>query len=267
MEYFMDNEEFDENVLTGDRWLDLFMDQNNKCNLRCIMCGFSDPRVRNIHKYDMPLWLFKKIADQVFRHVKYLALSCLTEPFMTLDFDSRLNILKNRPVPFTEIMTNGMLLTGHLTLSMIEVGINRIAISLDGATKALHEKVRTGSNFNKVLDNISMLKRLSARERSKLPELRVNHVLTEFNIHEFENFLNLVESLGASSIDVRTIIPINSAGYKGDSNKKFFSKVSHCKQMLLEWVSRTDIKDVGYLADQNEEIVQTDGVGEKLLCN
>ena len=27
------------------RFLSVFMDQNNKCNLRCRMCGFSDPRV------------------------------------------------------------------------------------------------------------------------------------------------------------------------------------------------------------------------------
>src|SRR5437899_7392471 len=38
---------------TRQRFLNVFMDQNNKCNLRCQMCGFSDPRVASIGKYDM----------------------------------------------------------------------------------------------------------------------------------------------------------------------------------------------------------------------
>jgi hypothetical protein len=36
------------------RFLSVFMDQNNKCNLRCQMCGFSDPRTEAIGRYDMP---------------------------------------------------------------------------------------------------------------------------------------------------------------------------------------------------------------------
>lgn len=72
------------------RFLHVYMDQNNKCNLRCVMCGFSDPRVKDIPKYDMPFWLFEKIAGEIFPYAEYLALSCLTEPLMTKDFPQRL---------------------------------------------------------------------------------------------------------------------------------------------------------------------------------
>ena len=35
------------------RPLSVFMDQNNRCNLKCRMCGFSDARVAALRKYDM----------------------------------------------------------------------------------------------------------------------------------------------------------------------------------------------------------------------
>src|SRR5207244_263729 len=37
------------------------MDQNNKCNLKCRMCGFSDPRVDSLTAYDMPRELYDSI--------------------------------------------------------------------------------------------------------------------------------------------------------------------------------------------------------------
>ena|SRR6266496_4491818 len=39
---------------SAERFLSVFMDQNNRCNLRCKMCGFSDARVGAVPKYDMP---------------------------------------------------------------------------------------------------------------------------------------------------------------------------------------------------------------------
>ena len=39
---------------SAERFLNVFLDQNNKCNLRCQMCGFSDSRVAALSKYDMP---------------------------------------------------------------------------------------------------------------------------------------------------------------------------------------------------------------------
>src|SRR3954452_5713579 len=67
------------------RFLNVFMDQNNRCNLKCRMCGFSDDRVDALPKVDMPRALFDRIADQLFPRASYVALSLMTEPFMTRD--------------------------------------------------------------------------------------------------------------------------------------------------------------------------------------
>src|SRR5215471_1959510 len=92
------------------RPLSVFMDQNNRCNLKCRMCGFSDPRLAAVRKYDMPRALFDSIADQIFPRTNLLVLSIMTEPFMTRDFPDRLGAVARSEIPFSEIITNGTLL-------------------------------------------------------------------------------------------------------------------------------------------------------------
>src|SRR5215470_12997806 len=89
------------------RCLSVYMDQNNRCNLKCKMCGFSDSRVAAIPKYDMPRPLFDSIAAQVFPLTSFLVLSIMTEPFMTRDFPDRLSLVREFDVPYSEIITNG----------------------------------------------------------------------------------------------------------------------------------------------------------------
>ncbi len=250
----------------SERFLNVYMDQNNKCNLRCVMCGFSDPRVKNIPKYDMPLWLFKKIAREVFPHTKYLALSCLTEPLMTKDFPQRLEILRRYPVPFTEIVTNATLLTEPIISRMIEVPVTRLAISLDGARAETYEKIRVGSSFEKVIGNIRKLNRMKEIGGKEFPHLRLCHVLSEINIDEFREFLELAVSLHARAVDVRTAIPFRNAAYRSPMEDIFFRRIGEARELLSEWADRTGINVVGHLRDRAEKIDLLDEKGNRITC-
>ncbi len=101
----------------AQRFLEVFMDQNNLCNLRCTMCAFSDPRVAQLGKHQMPLWLFEKIAREVFQHASYLTLSCLTDiedvgylrqtPEEIVLFESGRKVICKRPWNTAAIHFNG----------------------------------------------------------------------------------------------------------------------------------------------------------------
>ncbi len=246
--------------------IQVFMDQNNKCNLTCRMCGFSDPRVKELPKYDMPMELFRKIAEEVFPHAEYLALSCLTEPLMTRDFPRRLDLLGQFNVPFVEVVTNAMLLTETVAHAVIDAPVSRPAVSLDGASAGVYEKIRCGSSFEKVLSNLRTFNRLKSRWGNGHPQLRLNHVLTEFNIREFGAFLQLAESLGVQCIDVRTVIPFHNAAYPGNGDQAFFREVRKCRALLAHWVQKTGVEDVGYLRERPEEIRPEDEAGQELTC-
>jgi radical SAM protein with 4Fe4S-binding SPASM domain len=250
----------------GGRVLNVFMDQNNKCNLRCQMCGFSDSRVAAIPKYDMPRWLFDRIAAEVFPHANYVCLSLMTEPFMTRDFPDRLSRVREAGVPFSEIITNATLLNEETCRKIVDAQISRVIVSIDGGTKEVFERIRVGARFENVLRNFELLRTVRDSAGSSLPQLRINHVLSELNIDHFTEFLELVKRLQADEIAVRTISRMSNAILQESTDAAFWSKVRVIREELKRFCAATGIRDSAYLRDRHTLIELFTDTGDKLLC-
>jgi radical SAM protein with 4Fe4S-binding SPASM domain len=249
-----------------ERVLEVFMDQNNKCNLRCTMCGFSDPRVGGLKKFDMPPALFELIAREVFPHARYLALSCMTEPLMTRDFPARLRLLAPMGVPFTEIITNGTLLTERVIDEILAVPLSRLTISIDGATKEIYEQIRVGARFDRVIANVRLFNERKRAAGARLPALRINHVVSQRNLHQFDQFLGLAESLEPEAVDVRTIIRMSNAIDMEPEEGPFYDRIREARRTLEEWCKRTGVQDVGYLRHQGAPIDLFLASGQRRTC-
>jgi radical SAM protein with 4Fe4S-binding SPASM domain len=241
------------------------MDQNNTCNLRCRMCAFSDPRTRSLPRYDLPFALFEKIVREVLPRARYLALSCLTEPLMTRDFAARLELLRADPVPLSEMITNGMLLTEALVETLVDLPLTRIGISVDGARAATYERIRVGASFDRLMRAIASLNAAKAHRGSEHPHLRLDFVLSETNMGEFEEFLALAERCNAQGVDVRTIAPFRGAADQGTEAVSFWEQVRCARETLTAWSARTGIADLGYLRTRSGEIVLYED-GKRLTC-
>jgi radical SAM protein with 4Fe4S-binding SPASM domain len=249
-----------------ERLLELFLDQNNKCNLKCRMCGFSDPRVASLPRFDLPFPLFRKIAEQIFPRTRYLALSCMTEPLMTRDIGERLALVGTAGIPFVEIITNGTLLSEAVVRSLIAARISRLAVSIDGATKETFETIRVGANFETVLENVRRFSSIKRETGSVLPHLRINHVLSPANAGEFDQLLALVESLQPQSIDVRTVARFSNALDRGTKDPVFFETVREIREKLDAFCARTRIENVGILRWQPTLIEIFHDTGERATC-
>ncbi len=250
----------------AERFLNVFLDQNNKCNLRCQMCGFSDGRVAALRKYDMPRWLFDRIAKEVFPRANYVCLSLMTEPFMTRDFPDRLAAVRDARVPFTELITNATLLTRESCQKIVDAGISRVIISIDGGTKAVFESIRVGASFERVLANFRLLRSIREENGATLPRLRINHVLSELNIDRFATFLGLVRELSPEEIAVRTVSRMSNAIIQESKDATFWTKVRTVRSELREFCSSSGIQDTAYLRERHTLIDLFTDVGDRLLC-
>jgi radical SAM protein with 4Fe4S-binding SPASM domain len=247
------------------RFLNVYMDQNNRCNLKCKMCGFSDARIGAIPKYDMPRWLFDSIAAQVFPKTNILILSILTEPFMTPDFPDRLGAVRTFGVPFSEVITNGTLLTESVITKVLDAEITCLTVSIDGGTKETYEAIRTGARFENVIAKVRLFQTMRAERGVALPRLRINHVLSEPNIDHFDEFLSLMEELHPEKIGVRTVSRMSNAVLQESADGAFWGKVRGIRQRLAAFCRRTGIEDAGFLRDRPTTIELFVG-GEMLIC-
>lgn len=242
------------------------MDQNNRCNLKCRMCGFSDARVAAVRKYDMPRALYDSIAQQLFPRTNILVLSILTEPFMTRDFPDRLEAVRRFAVPSSEIITNGTLMDDRAVGKILDAAITCLTVSIDGGTKEVYEAIRVGASFERVLDHVSLFRRRRAGRGLDLPRLRINHVLSEANIDSFAGFLALVERIRPEKIGVRTVSRMSDAEIQETTDPGFWAKVREARLRLADFCARTGIEDAGYLRDTPEVIDLFDPFGQRHIC-
>jgi len=249
--------------MNGGRFLSVYMHQNNKCNLRCRTCGFSDARVGAIAKYDMPEGLFARIVSEVFPRTNYLCLSIMTEPFMTRSFPDRLRFVREAGVPFSDIITNGTLLNESVYEKVFDAKISRFTFSIDGGSKEVFDFLRPGAKFEQVIGNVRLFLKM---RRPGGPALRVNHVLSEPNIDHFEEFLALMEELHPDQIAVRTVSRMSEAEIQEPFDRGFWLKVQRCREELAAFVARTGIEDAGYLRGRHSKIDLFDEHGQALTC-
>lgn len=248
------------------RYLNVFIEHNNTCNLHCTMCGFSDPRADDVPRYHMPTRVFDRIAAEVFPSTTYLHMSLMTEPFMTRDFPDRLQRVRQYGVPYSRVVTNGTMLTEGTIERVIDSGITSLAVSIDGGTAEVYESIRHGSRFDKVLANIDLFRVLRSRRGAVLPKLQINHVLMMKNVDHFGAFIALLDRLRPEQVDVRTVEPMSFVSGHENKDEAFYEKVRMVRPLFAECLSRNGIEDSGFIRDQAGVIDLFDVAGNRMTC-
>jgi len=148
--------------------------------------------------------LFKKIAAESFAHTKEVCLSCGYEAFVAENILEILEHLKG--APGATILTNGTLLNRTNIAKLIEVGLKRIFISFDGATRETFEKIRKGASFEKIVSNIALFNSLKKELGSADPEVCLTTVLMRSNIEEFPEIVRLAGQFGIHSMVCKSLV-------------------------------------------------------------
>lgn len=230
------------------RFLNVFLELNNTCNLKCRMCGFNDPRASAVPRFHMPGKMFEAIAAQVFPATTYLHMSLMTEPFMTPDFPDRLQLVGRYEVPYCRVVTNGTLLTERAIGKILDSGITTLTFSIDGGTRELYEEIRAGARLDHVLANIALFRRMRDERGARFPRLQINHVLMERNVEHVEEFLALLDVIRPEQVDVRTIQPMAYTTGNESRDPQFFEKVRRVRPLLIDYFARTGSRTAGSFA-------------------
>lgn len=191
---------FEERIPT----LDVTLDVTNKCPLKCIQCRKTYFETFD-EQQDMNYPLFKQIAADLFPHARTVCLSSAGEPLMTRNFLDAVALARSYGVEVSFI-SSGMHLDHNRAEKLIDLKVSRIEFSLDGATAPTYNKIRIGSNFDKVIRNISYLNELKQKKGCSWPMLRFNYVLMKSNIHELPEFIELAHRLGVVEVQTQHMV-------------------------------------------------------------
>lgn len=125
----------------------LFVDPASACNFQCTFCPTGDrPLIEGTERYQgvMKLDLFKKVIDDLAGfegRIKVLRMYKDGEPFLNKHLAEMVAYAKaSGRVPYIDTTTNGSLLEPERVAKVIEAGLDRINISVDGMTNEQYLK-------------------------------------------------------------------------------------------------------------------------------
>lgn len=184
------------------------LDIINKCNLRCVMCRYSDPEIFQRPTKKLSLDDFRGQFAELAPYVRNVVLSCADEPLASNHFGDILSYLADEhPHLDVEFCTNATLMTARIRRLLIEKGVAHLMFSLDGVRKETLERIRVGAKFERIVANVLALRDLKRRTGARRPAFIFNFVMFDDNVHETPAFVALASRLGAELIDFRHVIP------------------------------------------------------------
>jgi MoaA/NifB/PqqE/SkfB family radical SAM enzyme len=158
------------------------------CNLRCPMCAVPDaPHSTNGRKPTlMPLDLYQRIIEQISDRRRGVMLTIMGEPLLHPQLADFVAIAK-KAGHHVAIITNGTRLTRERSTALLDAGLDYLAMSMDGLTKATYEGLRIGSTHETVLQNFLDLIEVNTARGTPL-RVELNYVVTSGTAHEQEAY-------------------------------------------------------------------------------
>jgi MoaA/NifB/PqqE/SkfB family radical SAM enzyme len=165
------------------------IESSSHCNADCIMC----PREQLTRsKGNMRMDLYHKIIDECAtfkRQVRLIQPFMFGEPFINKQLVEMIQYTKSKlPRTPINVSTNGSLINPAKAQAIIDSGLDKINIDIDGATKGTFEDVRIGLNYDEVVENAKHLMALKRKLRSKTPEITVTIINMDQTQHEIDDF-------------------------------------------------------------------------------
>ena len=185
--------------------LDLQFSSEHRCNLRCVMCYSTVAR----NQGQVPLMdrklpertaeRFRKL-EHVLPHAREVSLTGSGEPLLSPALPELLEILRGHRHPEVEMNTHAGFLDRERAEMIVQSGLYKLIISMDGATKETHERIRVNSKWDKVLENIDTLLRVKRERKSALPVICYAGNFMRSNIEELPDLVDFAASHGGSMV-------------------------------------------------------------------
>jgi MoaA/NifB/PqqE/SkfB family radical SAM enzyme len=180
------------------------------CNLNCVMCPWREIAKRATAQGIMTAEIWEAIQPYL-SQVQSVDFTGGGEPLLQPRLAEWIADATKAGCE-TGFLSNGLLLKEEKLKEILDAGINWICISMDGATAEMYNKIRIGSNFERVCENVANIARFRA---GNIPKTMINFVLMDVNSHQMEEIVQLAARLGVDQLNFKQCDVIRGREGKG----------------------------------------------------
>lgn len=177
----------------------IFWELTKGCNLRCIHCRASATELSA--PSDLSTEAARGIIDQIAEVSTPILVLSGGEPLFRSDVFQLARYGTDKGLRVA-LATNGTLVTRHVARMIVDSGVQRVAISLDGADAVTHDSFRgIPGAFEAAIAGFRNLKNLGM-------SVQINTTIARHNADQLPQVLELAKSLGADALHTFLLVPV-----------------------------------------------------------
>jgi len=178
----------------------IFWETTIGCNLECIHCRRLKVS-KKLEKDDLDTKKAFKLLEDIVDVGRPILVLSGGEPLFRPDIFEIANKAKELGL-VTALATNGTLITKEVAKNIAKSGIQRVAVSLDGANESTHDNFRKVSgSFKKAIDGLKHLK-------DEKISTQINSTITRNNKDEIKDLYILACKLKVDALHLFMLVPV-----------------------------------------------------------
>jgi radical SAM protein with 4Fe4S-binding SPASM domain len=177
----------------------IFWELTKGCNLRCIHCRASATELSS--PSDLSTQAARDIIDQIAEVSSPILVLSGGEPLFRSDIFELARYGTDKGLRVA-LATNGTLVSKEVARKIVDSGVRRVAISLDGADALTHDTFRgIPGAFDAAITGFRNLKELGM-------SVQINTTIARHNAHQLPQVLDLAKSIGADALHTFLLVPV-----------------------------------------------------------
>src|SRR5215467_11289064 len=177
----------------------IFWEVTKGCNLRCVHCRATATELSS--PTDLPTAKALDIIDQIAAFASPILVLSGGEPLYRSDIYQLARYASDKGLRVA-LATNGTLVTKEVARMIVDAGVKRVSISLDGADAATHDTFRgIPGAFEAALYGFRNLKEVGM-------SVQINTTGARHNAHQLPAVLDLARSVGADALHTFLLVPV-----------------------------------------------------------
>jgi radical SAM protein with 4Fe4S-binding SPASM domain len=182
--------------------MSISVEPTTACNLRCPECpsglrSFTRPTGK------LSSEVFNKLIDEVSETLFYLIFYFQGEPYLHPEFLQMVAKANEKNI-YTATSTNAHFLDEENAKKTVLSGLDRMIISIDGATQETYEAYRKTGKLDKVIEGTKNILYWRKKLKSSTPAVIWQFLVVKPNEHEIETIDRLGKELGVDKVAFKT---------------------------------------------------------------
>ena len=182
----------------------IYVEPTNTCNLNCLTC------VRNVWD-ETPGTMSRETFNRIltglrdFSPLPTIFIGGYGEPLGHPWLIEMIRELKTLGA-CVEMITNGVLLNEAIISQLIQVGLDMIWVSVDGARPESYTDIRLGAALPEVIQNIVRLRDMRDHAEKEIPQIGVSFVAMKRNIADLPELLGMYVIQGVDHFSISNLL-------------------------------------------------------------